>query len=320
MNATFATLENDLRIDQNHPRRSLTVVQDVALNIFGALIREGLYGLGIMLLDFCAELLWYKSNLRNVSAFFYFLSRVLRDSGPDRSRLDFHMQTLVEQYTRGIESLNCPPGRQELQAQRRKHGFLRDSRAVGMTLAARDVVDNHKKLFIHAKRKLGPTHEDTLRIENDFLRMQHHTGVFQHDYLQRVQAAMRELDRANTQEEQILPRAQWDPTHRAAYQRYLERKCDYYKYHGQQDDAIAIATGILEVEGYRTERWIQFFLDFELWLGAQGMFHVLQDFQNRRLESGYYQDLRAKHGEVDITHGGGQLGDPIYSVIVDRWA
>ncbi|KAJ3538773.1 hypothetical protein NM208_g5760 [Fusarium decemcellulare] len=265
----------------------LNVIQDICLNIFGTLVRYDLWEVGTKMLWYCSAFLKEKSGNKLPSDSFAALARIM---GPDKHETNYYLGRLTGLYASTLEQMAGSSHRRTTQAQRRHLLIVRDFETTASADEVNSIITSYEGLLISAIQELGRTHDQTLRIENEVLTLQNYIRRYQDDYIARVDASMFQVTRLYAAEQRF---ERWDPSHQAAILRFLERKYDYYKDFKEVDHAVEAAACILRWEGYKTERWIQFSLDFEFWL--QGLdpcpTQVCEFYRQQRVNSRYYRQL-----------------------------
>ncbi|KAF5723247.1 transposase [Fusarium mundagurra] len=285
----FDTLAKELN------KANPAVIQDVALNIFGYTLRERFPDIGLQMLRYCSALFKIQHESQLYCTFFQALGRIFCFS-PEQS--SYYLSHLTGLYADELGETRSYLNRSSLQAKRRHLYMVRDSNKAHTQQDAEEMMNCSEHLLLEAIRDLGAFNKQTLRIEIETLRMQAYLNNYQDDHIWRV-----EQSRYRITQLYVLGQLESGP-YRSALLRYLEREFDYYKHHNKLHEAIRTAERILGEEGYRTDRWIVFCLQFEIWLtGLQSENqHAmikpdewLSHYRQKRLESGYYKDLQNKY-------------------------
>lgn len=281
----FLTLAKELA------EASPNVIQDICLNIVGALVRWNFPEIATLMLQHCSELFRTNNERHLYYVFFECLSRVLCK---DKAHLDHYLWQLTRLYADELENNRSSNDRSSIQAKRRHHLIVRDSKTAATTEDACKMINSSESLLTCAISELGSLHDKTLRIENEALRMQHYVGRYQDDYITRIDHSIDRITEYYASGQRNEPFEGWDMSHQSAYLRYLERKFDYYKHFEDQERAIEVAGYILEKDGYQTERWIVFSLQVKSWLKKIGHMGWYLHYRQKRLMSSYYHELKER--------------------------
>jgi hypothetical protein len=290
----FVTLEEEVS------KGDLNVVQDICLNLLGMLNRNNQHAIGIAMLRHCSDWVQIRPPQQLHYNIFLALSEIMGQGG---AQSDYYLRQLTGIYAVELNRVGASPDRRATQAQRRHQLIVRDSRTTATAEEINATISSSEHLLKLATSELGSTHDRTLRIENDTLRLQSYIGTFQDSYIRRVDDAMSKLA-------QLYPPGHgrdtfelWLDSHQSAFLRFLERKYDYYKHVKENNEAINIAQSILRRCGYRTERWICFSLQFEHWLKGLGQISTYECCRQERLNSMYYRQLEEEfRGEETMIH------------------
>lgn len=266
---------------------SLDFVQDICLNVVRLLVRKNELKLGIYMLEHCAGLFERNPTKQHQYHLFSAFSNVV---GPDESQSAYYFHQLSEYYATRLGQVRGPQARSTLQALRWHHRIIRDSKP---TAAAEDIdaiVAAYTSLLHSAASDPGVTQEVTMCIKNEMLSIQHYRGTYDDDY----RTALEDFVSKQPCEPGGQAFESWHKTHQSAFLRYQERIFDYHRQAKDSFNALAAGRCALEVEGYKTERWVQFSLRFENWLRSERLTLECDYYRRKRLGAEYYMELKGE--------------------------
>ena len=288
----FQTLHDEI-IDAG-----LDIIQDVCLNILGTLIRHDVPEIGTEMLKYCISL--FKKNPTREHQIQFF-SALLNIMGQNKSQSSYYLYRLSDLYSLELRRHRGSYSRSTLQAQRWHHLIVRDSETAVAVREVDTIITAYQRLLRSACSELGSDHDITMRIENELLSIQHYLGAYRGNYVARLESFMSKVARCC----EHLAFEQWGKVHQSAFLRHQERLFDYYRKTGDHIKAKASAQYALEAEGYKTERWIQFSLQFEHWLFEGNLVEECKYYREKRRNSILYRMLEeesAREEEYFLRH------------------
>ncbi|KXH60879.1 transposase [Colletotrichum nymphaeae SA-01] len=253
----FVNLEHELS------EGSLTVVQDVCLNIFGITLSYNREQIGYMMLRHCSHLFGLKHVNRLYCIFFECLTHVFCQ-GKEHS--EYYLSQLSMLYANELDNVRSCNDRSSIHANRRYRLITRNSKNNATAEDFLEMKSRSERLLARAASELGNIDDKTLRILNEALRMQNYVHEYDTNYIYRINQARSELEEHYASEQGNTSFESWEQPHQSAYLRLLEREVDYHKDHQDLVEAEKVAKLIFQLEKHQTERWIIFSLQFESWL------------------------------------------------------
>ncbi|KAF0324484.1 hypothetical protein GQ607_008188 [Colletotrichum asianum] len=277
----FVTLEQELS------DWSLTVVQDVCLNILGITLRYDYAEIGTRMLRHCGHLFGLKHHNRLYCIFFESLAHAFAFC-QDMAHSDYHLRKLTGLYANELDHVRSCSDRGSIQANRRYRLIEWNSEDKE---AAKEIISRSECLLTEAVSELEDLDDKRLRIQNEALRMQSYFHDYQDDYIDKIRRPENELKKHYASKQKVIPFESWEQSHQFAFLRLWERELDYYKDMKDLDRAAEAASRVLKLEKNQTERWIMVSLQFEFWLRKMGQKRKGARIKEERLRSGYYSRL-----------------------------